>query len=86
MVTWWLEPTQEVGRQLLSWGMFARCTLYGLGAGLGWALAILLIAGLRKKMGYSNVPVAFRGVAITMIVTGVMAMAFMGFTGMVTLP
>lgn len=86
MVTWWLEPTQEAGRQLLSWSMFARCTLYGLGAGLGWALAILLIAGLRKKMSYSNVPVAFRGVAITMIVTGVMAMAFMGFTGMVTLP
>ncbi len=86
MVTWWLEPAQEAGLQLLSWGMLARCTLYGLGAGLGWAMAILLIAGLREKMGYSNVPVAFRGVAITMIVTGVMAMAFMGFTGMVSLP
>lgn len=56
---------------------------FGLGAGLGWMLAIVLMAGLRKKMAYSNVPQPFEGVAITMIITGVMAMAFMGFAGMV---
>ncbi len=58
---------------------------FGFGAGVGWALAITLMAGLRQKMGYSNIPFAFRGVAITMIITGVMAMAFMGFAGMVSI-
>ena len=58
---------------------------FGLGAGLGWALAIILMAGLRQKMGYSDVPRPFQGVAISMIVTGVMAMAFMGFAGMVVI-
>ncbi|MBI5725092.1 MAG: NADH:ubiquinone reductase (Na(+)-transporting) subunit E [Planctomycetes bacterium] len=58
---------------------------YGFGAGVGWALAILLIAGLRKKMGYSRVPKPFQGVSIAMIITGVMAMTFMGFAGMVSI-
>ncbi len=52
---------------------------------MGWALAIVLMAGLRQKMGYSNIPRVFQGVAITMMVTGVMAMAFMGFAGMVSI-
>ena len=43
------------------------------------------MAGLRKKMGYSDVPRPFRGVAIVMIITGVLAMAFMGFAGMVSI-
>ena len=64
---------------------FLQSLGFGVGAGVGWALAILLMAGLRSKMGYSNVPKPFRGVAITMILTGVMAMAFMGFAGMVTI-
>ncbi len=58
---------------------------FGFGAGVGWALAIILMAGLRKKMGYANVPEPFRGVAISMVITGVIAMAFMGFAGMVTI-
>ena len=58
---------------------------YGLGAGLGWALAILLLAGLRQKMRYSHVPEPFKGVAIAMVVTGVLAMTFMGFAGMVSI-
>jgi Na+-transporting NADH:ubiquinone oxidoreductase subunit E len=58
---------------------------FGLGAGLGWWLAIILIAGLRKKMEYSDVPGPFRGVAIAMILTGIMAMTFMGFAGMVSI-
>ena len=62
---------------------FWQSVAFGVGGGGGWALAILLMAGLRQKMRYSNVPRCFRGVAIVMIVTGVMAMAFMGFAGMV---
>ena len=58
---------------------------FGFGSGVGWAMAIILIAGLREKMRYSNVPGPFRGVAITMVITGVMAMAFMGFAGMVSI-
>ena len=58
---------------------------FGFGAGVGFALAIILMAGLRKKMNYSDIPRPFQGVAIVMIITGVMAMAFMGFAGMVTI-
>jgi len=61
---------------------FLQSVSFGLGAGLGWALAIALLAGLREKMGYSNVPAPLRGIGIIMLVTGVVAMAFMGFAGM----
>lgn len=61
---------------------FVQSLAFGLGAGLGWALAILLMAGLRKRMGYSNVPAPLRGTGIVMLITGVLAMAFMGFGGM----
>ncbi len=64
---------------------FVQSVGFGFGAGVGWALAIILMAGLRKKMGYSNVPRPFQGVAMAMIVTGVMALAFMGFAGMVSI-
>ena len=64
---------------------FAQSVAFGFGGGLGWTLAIVLIAGLRQKMGYSDVPRPFRGVAIAMVITGVMAMAFMGFAGMVNI-
>jgi Na+-transporting NADH:ubiquinone oxidoreductase subunit E len=58
---------------------------FGFGAGTGFALAIVLMAGLRKKMGYSSIPEPLQGVAITMIITGVMAITFMGFAGMVSI-
>jgi len=64
---------------------FLQSLGFGFGAGVGWALAIILIAGLRQKMVYSNVPRPFQGVAIAMVITGVMAMAFMGFAGMVSI-
>ena len=64
---------------------FVQTVGFGVGAGVGWALAIVLMAGLRRKMGYSSVPRPFRGVAITMVITGVMALAFMGFAGMVSI-
>ncbi len=62
---------------------FIQSVGFGFGAGLGWALAILLMAGLRQKLNYSNVPKPFQGVAVIMIVTGIMAIAFFGFSGMV---
>ena len=61
---------------------FAQSVAFGFGGGVGWWLAIILMAGLRQKMVYSAVPRPFRGVAIAMVITGVMAMAFMGFAGM----
>ncbi len=62
---------------------FLQSAGFGFGGGLGWALAIVLIAGLRKKLGYSNIPKPFQGVSIVMVITGIMAMVFMGFAGMV---
>lgn len=64
---------------------FVQTVGFGFGAGVGWAVAIVLMAGLRQKMRYSNVPKPFEGVAVAMIITGVLAMAFMGFAGMVSI-
>jgi Na+-transporting NADH:ubiquinone oxidoreductase subunit E len=64
---------------------FVQSVGFGLGAGIGWAVAIVLLAGLRQKMRYSHIPKCFEGVAIAMVVTGVLAMAFMGFAGMVSI-
>jgi len=64
---------------------FTQSVGFGFGAGVGWALAIILMAGLRQKMMYSNIPEPFRQVPIAMIVTCVLAMAFMGFAGMVSI-
>jgi len=64
---------------------FLQSVGFGLGAGIGWAVAIVLLAGLRQKMRYSNIPEPFQGVPIAMVVTGVLAMAFMGFAGMVSI-
>ena len=64
---------------------FLQSIGYGFGAGVGWAVAIILMAGLRQKMKYSNIPEPFRGIPIAMIVTCVLAMAFMGFAGMVSI-
>jgi len=58
---------------------------FGLGGGLGFLMAIVLMAGLREKMGYSNVPAPLRGTAVLMLITGVIAMTFMGFAGMITM-
>ena len=55
--------------------------VYGLGCGVGWALAIAALAGIREKMKYSDVPPALRGLGITFITVGLMALAFMSFGG-----
>jgi len=55
--------------------------VYGLGSGVGWFLAILAIASIREKIAYSNVPKPLKGLGITFIITGLMAIAFMSFSG-----
>ena len=58
--------------------------LFGLGSGLGWFLAILAMAGIRQKMAKtSRVPRGLEGAGITLVITGMMALAFMGFNGMI---
>jgi Na+-transporting NADH:ubiquinone oxidoreductase subunit E len=59
----------------------AEATIFGVGSGIGWMLAIVGIAAIREKMRYSNVPAPLRGLGITFILTGLMAIAFMGFMG-----
>jgi Na+-transporting NADH:ubiquinone oxidoreductase subunit E len=59
----------------------AESTVYGLGSGIGWWLAIVALAAVREKMKYSNVPPALRGLGITFLMTGLMAMGFMLFGG-----
>ncbi len=58
-----------------------EATSFGVGSGIGWMLAIIGIAAIREKMRYSNVPAPLRGLGITFILTGLMAIAFMGFLG-----
>lgn len=59
----------------------AEATIFGLGSGVGWWLAIILIAAIREKIRYSNIPAPMRGLGITFIITGLMAIAFMSFMG-----
>jgi Na+-transporting NADH:ubiquinone oxidoreductase subunit E len=56
-------------------------SVYAVGSGIGWALAIVAMAAIRKKLEYSNIPKSLRGLGITMIITGLMAMGFMCFAG-----
>lgn len=56
---------------------------YGVGSGLGWTLAIVAMAGIRQKIKNANVPQGLRGPGITLIITGIMALAFLGFSGIV---
>lgn len=58
-----------------------EASIYGLGSGVGWFLAIVAIAAIREKIQYSQVPAPLRGLGITFIITGLMGLAFMGFMG-----
>ncbi|MCB1053101.1 MAG: NADH:ubiquinone reductase (Na(+)-transporting) subunit E [Acidobacteria bacterium] len=60
---------------------FAESTVFGLSSGIGWFLAIVAMAAIRQKMQYSNVPMGLRGLGITMLITGLMALGFMSFIG-----
>ncbi len=59
----------------------AESVVYGFGSGIGWMLAIVALAGIREKMKYSDVPPALRGLGITFITVGLMALGFMSFSG-----
>ncbi|MBD5303587.1 MAG: NADH:ubiquinone reductase (Na(+)-transporting) subunit E [Muribaculaceae bacterium] len=56
-------------------------TVYGVGSGIGWLLAIVALAAIRERLDYSNVPKPLRGIGITFIITGLMGIAFMSFLG-----
>jgi len=58
-----------------------QATVFGLGSGVGWLLAIVAIAAIREKIRYSNVPAPLKGLGITFIITGLMGLAFMSFMG-----
>lgn len=60
---------------------FGESIVFGLGSGIGWFLAIVALASIRERMRYSNVPPALRGLGMTFILTGLMAIGFMAFSG-----
>lgn len=60
---------------------FGESVVFGAGAGVGWALAIVALAGIREKLKYSDVPEGLRGLGITFITVGLMALGFMSFSG-----
>jgi len=60
---------------------FGESVVFGLGSGMGWALAIVALAAIRERMRYSNVPPGLRGLGIAFITTGLMAIGFMAFSG-----
>jgi len=60
---------------------FGESVTFGMGSGVGWLLAITSLAAIREKMRYSNVPAALRGLGITFLLTGLMAIGFMAFSG-----
>ncbi len=64
-----------------SYSTIVEASIYGIGSGIGWFLAIVAIAAIREKIRYSNIPAPLRGLGITFIITGLMGMAFMAFMG-----
>ena len=60
---------------------FPESVVYGFASGAGWALAIVLLAGIREKLKYSDVPAGLQGLGITFVAAGLMAMVFMAFSG-----
>lgn len=60
---------------------FGESVVYGMGAGTGWALAIAMLAAIREKLKYSDVPPGLRGLGITFVTVGLMSLGFMSFSG-----
>ncbi len=63
---------------------FIQGLVFGVGAGVGFTLAITIMAGIREELDLADVPKAFQGVPITLIVAGILALAFMGFSGLIS--
>ena len=62
---------------------FLGTTVFGVGSGIGWFLAIMAMSGIRQKLKRARIPKGLEGAGITLIITGMMALAFMGFSGMI---
>ena len=60
---------------------FSESLVYGFGTGIGWAIAIVILAGIRQKLKYSDIPAGLQNTGITFITAGIMSLAFMAFTG-----
>ena len=60
---------------------FGESIVYGVGSGVGWAVALIALAGIREKLKYSDVPDGLQGLGITFIIVGLMSLGFMGFSG-----
>ena len=60
---------------------FAESVVFGLGSGFGWAIAIMALAGIREKLKYSDIPAGLRGLGITFMIVGLMALGFLSFSG-----
>lgn len=60
---------------------FGESVIYGIGSGVGWALAIVILAAVREKLKYSDIPVGLRGLGITFMIVGLMSLGFMSFSG-----
>lgn len=67
--------------QQKAFSVITEAVVYGFGSGVGWFLAIIAIAAIREKIAYSNVPAPLKGLGITFIITGLMALGFMSFMG-----
>ena len=61
--------------------MFGESVVYGFGAGVGWAMAIVVLAGIKEKLKYSDIPEGLRGLGITFLIVGLMSFGFMSFGG-----
>jgi electron transport complex protein RnfA len=60
-----------------------EAVVFGLGAGVGFTVALLIMAGIREELDFADVPQPFQGAGITLIIAGLLALAFMGFSGLI---
>ena len=82
-------PLIAVNCSILGWALFmqgrpynlAEASVFGVGSGIGWLLAIVALAAIREKLKYSNVPKPLRGLGITFIIVGLMSLGFLSFMG-----
>jgi Na+-transporting NADH:ubiquinone oxidoreductase subunit E len=71
---------------LSTWNLgFAQSAAYGFGGGLGWALAIILMAAIRERLRFAPIPEGLKGPGLALIIAGLMAMSFVGFSGMINI-
>jgi Na+-transporting NADH:ubiquinone oxidoreductase subunit E len=64
---------------------FSQSVSFGLGSGIGWLIAIVAMAGIRERLANARIPKGLEGAGISLIIAGIMSMAFMGFTGMISI-